>query len=328
VFRFLNNPPSALPDGRRYPVAMPMPPDPSTPPPPPPNRRKPDAAAKPTKGGKREPSLKRTVVRPARIAIDPVDGAYISDRMTTLTHELANLLDGSMRCLSLARRGVASETPPAKPATAGEVARHLDTVHAAMHQMAELVKCAMQGVPLAQAPSAGEGTGSMAEAVRHAIEVMSPLTDERCLRVSGDIAAELAELPDRFIFAIVTNAIRNAVESIERSGRGDGAIDIFARTEAGRTGRCVVIEILDNGEGPPELPARGGESVFRLGYSTKRGGTGVGLALCRELVQELGGTIVLAPRELEPASGRGGASLRATFPIPRRKDHVEDDARP
>ncbi len=309
---------------------MPVPPDPSSlppPPPPQPNWRKPDGAAKPAKAAKREPSLKRTVVRPARIAIDPIDGAYISDRLTTLTHELANLLDGSMRCLSLARRGVASEAAPAKPVTAGDVARHLDTVHAAMHQMAELVKCAMQGVPLSQTQSAAEGTGSMAEAVRHAIEVMSPLTDERCLRLSGDIAEELADLPDRFIFAIVTNAIRNAVESIERSGRGDGAIEIFARTEPGRTGRCVVIEILDNGEGPPELAPRGGESVFRLGYSTKRGGTGVGLALCRELVQELGGTILLTPRELQPASGRGGASLRATFPIPRRRDQVEDDAR-
>jgi len=301
---------------------MSIPPDPSSsPPPPPPNGRKKDA--KPAKAGKREASLKRTVVRPARIAVDPVDGAYISDRLTTLTHELANLLDGSMRCLSLARRSVGTEQAPSPPVVIGDLVKHLDTVHAAMRQMSDLVKCAMQGVSLAHARGVATGTGSMAEAVRHAIEVMTPLTDERCLRVSGEIAEDLAELPDRFVFAIITNGIQNALESIERSGRPDGCIDVHARTEPGRTGRCVVLEILDNGEGPPEMPLRGGESVFRLGYSTKHGGTGVGLAFCRELVQELGGTIVLSPRELDPANGRGGASLKATFPVPQWRNKPE-----
>lgn len=304
---------------------MSVPPDPSSTPPTPPNRRKKDAAARPAKHAKREPALKRTVVRPARIAVDPVDGAYISDRLTTLTHELANLLDGSMRCLSLARRRVESDQAAADSSVpTGDVARHLETVQAAMRQMSDLVKCAMQGVSLAHARGTPEGTGSMAEAVRHAIEVMTPLTDERCLRISGEITDELADLPDRFVFAIITNGIRNAVESIERSGRGDGCIDISARTEPGRTGRCVVIEILDNGEGPPELPARGGESVFRLGYSTKHGGTGVGLAFCRELVQELGGTITLKGRDAQECGGRGGASLKVMFPVPRTREEPED----
>ncbi len=301
---------------------MPVPPDPSSSQPP--ERRKKEAAPRPAKPAKREPALKRTIVRPARIAVDPVDGAYISDRLTTLTHELANLLDGSMRCLSLARRSVAADQPTDAPVPAGDLARHLDTVQAAMRQMSELVKCAMQGVPLAHASETRDGTGSMAEAIRHAIEVMTPLIEERSVRLGGEIADDLAHLPDRFVFAIVTNAIRNSVESIERAARADGCIEVSARTEAGRTGRCVVLEVLDNGEGPPEFPVRGGESVFRLGYSTKPGGSGVGLALCRELVQELGGTITLVRRELEPATGRAGAALRVMFPIPRDRTPTED----
>lgn len=289
-------------------------PDPSSNPPPP-NRRKKGAGSSSGKSPKREAALKRTVVRPAQIAVDPIDGAYISDRLTTLTHELANLLDGSMRCLSLARRGVAAE--PAPPATAGQVARHLETVHAAMLQMAELVKCAMRGAPLTQSTDGCQDAGSMAEAARHAIEVMTPLADERRVRLSGEFGETLAELPARTVFAILTNAIRNAVESIDRSGRADGCVEVHARVEPGRTGRCVVIEVVDNGEGPPEMPVRGGDSVFRLGYTTKPGGSGVGLSFCRELVQELGGTISLTRRDLESATGRGGAVLRATFPLPR-----------
>jgi signal transduction histidine kinase len=196
-----------------------------------------------------------------------------------------------------------------------------------MMQMAELVKCAMQGVPLAQARGVLEGAGSMAEAAHHAVEVMMPLADERCARLSGEISDELSGLSGRFVFAILTNAIRNSIESIERSGRADGCIEVYARTEPGRTGRCVVIEVLDNGEGPPELPIRRGESVFRLGYSTKQGGTGVGLSVCRELVQELGGTIALTSRELEATTGRGGASLRVMFPIPRGDVDSQEEPR-
>jgi signal transduction histidine kinase len=90
----------------------------------------------------------------------------------------------------------------------------------------------------------------------------------------------------------------------------------------------VVIEIADNGEGPPEVPARGGDSVFRLGYTTKHGGTGVGLAFCRDLVQELGGTITLSARERDPRTGRGGAWLRAVFPVPRDEQETEGETRP
>ncbi len=240
--------------------------------------------------------------------------------MTTLTHELANLLDGSMRCLSMARRGV--EEQAAAPAKGGDVSRHLETVHAAMHQMAELVKCAMQGLSLAQAPGQPAEAGSLAEAVRHAIDVMSPIADERSVRLSAEVEEGLADSPDRFVFAIVTNAVRNAIESIERAGCADGWIDVQARTEPGRTGRCVVLEVHDNGEGPPELPARGGESVFRLGYSTKPGGSGVGLSFCRELVQELGGTITLSRRVLDAETGRGGACLRAVFPLPKAEEEL------
>lgn len=301
---------------------MPVPPDPSSNPPP--NRRK-KSTNPPGKPSKRDAALKRTVVRPARLAVDPVDGAYISDRLTTLTHELANLLDGSMRCLSIARRNVAKE--PVQPATAGEVARHLETVHAAMQQMAELVKCAMQGAPLSQSAGASEDTGSISEAARHAVEVMMPMAEERSIRLSGEIGDDLATLPGQSVFALLTNAIRNALESIERSGRTDGFVEVRVRMEAGRTGRCVVIEVVDNGEGPPEMPLRGGESVFRLGYTTKQGGSGVGLSYCRELVQELGGTISLTSRDLESTTGRGGAVLRAKFPAPGVRREEPDSAR-
>lgn len=55
-----------------------------------------------------------------------------------------------------------------------------------------------------------------------------------------------------------------------------------------------------------------GDCVFDFGFSTKEGGSGVGLSLARDIVLELGGKIALTPRsDSERASG---AHLRVRVP--------------
>jgi signal transduction histidine kinase len=49
--------------------------------------------------------------------------------------------------------------------------------------------------------------------------------------------------------------------------------------------------------------------VFDLGYTTKRGGAGVGLAVARSIVQGAGGQIELSARP-----GAHGCVLRVRFP--------------
>jgi signal transduction histidine kinase len=269
-------------------------------------------------------------VKPAGIVPDPADSAYVASRLTALTHELANLLEGSLRLMSVARRNlhdaegssgsgggpaVATETPP------GQVARNIDTVYAAMLQMADLVRNSMAGLP--PPPGGLEGmrhalgaSGAVAAAVRHAVNVMQPLAEEHGVELRSDIGPELGDVPAGPIYGLITNTVRNAIESIERAGRGGGArkgrrgrVDVRAWMEAGRTGRCVGIEISDNGEGPP----RGaGKRVFEYGVSVKEGGAGVGLGLCRDLVDQLGGTIELNKHP----DGQPGAVLTVRYPAP------------
>ncbi len=257
---------------------------------------------------------------------DGADAPFAAARLSALTHELANLLDGSMRCLGLAQRSLgASPERGAAAAASPELARRLDTVHAALTQMAELVRSAMAGVGpdarLGRRPGLVDAW-SLDDALRHAAEVMTPIAHDAGITISLDIDPGAGSTRCGAIYAPVAAAVRNAVESIQRTGRGRGHISITARvapSEADRPTPTIIIEIADDGAGPPPLPAGEEGRVFDLGFTTKsaRGprrratdpAAGIGLAMVRDVVASLGGSVRLQARP------EGGAVLRMSYPM-------------
>ncbi len=74
-----------------------------------------------------------------------------------------------------------------------------------------------------------------------------------------------------------------------------------------REGGDVVIDFVDNGSGiPTDQQSVIFEKFSRIG-ETKAGGAGLGLAICREIMARLGGTIAYLP-------GQSGAAFRVTLP--------------
>ena len=101
---------------------------------------------------------------------------------------------------------------------------------------------------------------------------------------------------------VIINLISNAI----KYGRGPAPrIDISAR----RSGRLVHIDVVDNG---PGIPAEDSDRVFekfsRLGAATLAGSAGLGLAISREIMRNLGGDLVLVP-------GTTGARFRIVLDI-------------
>jgi two-component system CitB family sensor kinase len=195
--------------------------------------------------------------------------------------------------------------------------------------MAELVRASGGALAGFGDPRLGCGAaGALAEAVRHAVDVMAPVASDERIRLDAEISPDLGALRAGNVYTVITNGVRNAIESIQRAGTPDGRIDVIARVELGRTGRCVLIEIIDNGQGPPPpapprksvgAPERSADPyahVFGLGYTTKPDGTGIGLSVARDLVDELGGTIELCAREAHGGVTPRGAVLRVRFPCP------------
>ena len=105
---------------------------------------------------------------------------------------------------------------------------------------------------------------------------------------------------------VFLNLINNAVDAL--GGQGEVVLTI-RRADDG-----VAVTIADNGPGIPEEQLR---HVFEPFYTTKTGHhAGLGLAICREAMQSLGGDIEVASRPGE------GTTFTLTFPLAPPEDEV------
>jgi signal transduction histidine kinase len=93
------------------------------------------------------------------------------------------------------------------------------------------------------------------------------------------------------------NLFRNALEAM----KGGGCLRVLSRADS----EAVVIEVGDSGVG---ISANDLEHIFEPFYSTKSTGTGLGLALTAQIIEEHGGQILVASRVGE------GTLFRITLP--------------
>ena len=90
----------------------------------------------------------------------------------------------------------------------------------------------------------------------------------------------------------VTNLVKNAVQAI--GSKPDGRIDVTLSS----TDNVFVISVKDNGKGIKEEDK---SQIFLPNFTTKTGGSGVGLSLTYNIIQAAGGTISFESQEGEGA---------------------------
>jgi signal transduction histidine kinase len=109
---------------------------------------------------------------------------------------------------------------------------------------------------------------------------------------------EIALDPTQIEQALI-NLLRNAADAARETG-GGVSLTLVAAPAA------VEIAIEDDGPGLPRT-----ENLFVPGFTTKPGGSGIGLVLAREIIEAHGGRLHLANR-----TGAPGAVARISLPMP------------
>ena len=86
------------------------------------------------------------------------------------------------------------------------------------------------------------------------------------------------------------NLLVNAIDAIRRLRSEGGHIEVEI-SRAGKDG--LLVTIADNG---PGIPAKKSSEVFKPFVTTKTGGLGMGLAICKSILEAHGGTISVEGR--------------------------------
>ncbi|MEJ0019762.1 MAG: PAS domain S-box protein [Acetobacteraceae bacterium] len=125
---------------------------------------------------------------------------------------------------------------------------------------------------------------------------------ERDIKVMISLEPQLPEAAvDRVqIQQVLLNLIRNAVEAMEHAGIRELTLATVTRPDH------VLVSVTDTGAGiPPEIEAR----LFQPFVTTKAEGMGIGLSVCRTIIEAHGGRLWVEPNP------RGGSIFQFTLPL-------------
>lgn len=116
-----------------------------------------------------------------------------------------------------------------------------------------------------------------------------------------------SEIPDRLppliaprdhLMQVVLNLVFNAIDATEKGGKIQLAVE--------DTGDHLLLTVTDNGRG---ISQQHRDRLFQPYFTTKKQGTGLGLFVSRQILEEMGGVLEF---ESEPGSG---TTFRARFPV-------------
>ena len=112
------------------------------------------------------------------------------------------------------------------------------------------------------------------------------------------LAVEVQTVP---IQQVMVNLLRNSIDALQNSEKPERHVRVHAAHTDGR----LQVAVADNGTG---LPADVATRVFDPFFTTKAHGLGLGLAICRTIVEDHGGNIWASNNE------EGGLTVHFTLP--------------
>jgi two-component system sensor histidine kinase HydH len=172
----------------------------------------------------------------------------------------------------------------------------LDAVIAAVDRMNALIGRLLY---FARADNAQREPVDVNRMLTDTLELIRAQAGAQSVTLETDLAASLPAVPGSTaaLQQVALNLLTNALQAMPSGGR------LRCSTRAIQGGRALEMRIADTG---PGIAPEARQHLFEPFYTTRPDGTGLGLALCREIVANHGGTIELLD---EP-----GAVFRVVLP--------------
>ncbi|MBP8306938.1 MAG: PAS domain S-box protein [Burkholderiaceae bacterium] len=213
------------------------------------------------------------------------------------SHDLRSPLRGIADLVEWIVADLGEATPP-------EVRHNLDRISQRIERMEHLIGDLLSYARAGSAETAFSSV-DVAEIVRDILEIQ-PLPDGFDLDLDLDI--EPFQATRTPLETVLRNLLGNVAKHHDRSG---GRVRIVARHDD----RYCELSVIDDG---PGVPMQARERIFKLFQTlsaSKRGGSGIGLALTKRLVEVHGGRIEV----ISPVEGGRGSCFRLWWPrFPRR----------
>jgi signal transduction histidine kinase len=219
--------------------------------------------------------VRKLEVSAAKLAKSEREGAW-REMARQVAHEIKNPLTPMKLSIQYLQRAVDNDSPNVKQLTN-------NVAHTLVEQIEHLSNIASDF-------SAFSRIGEAVNEVMLLNEVLHSLNGLYQGQPGCEILYNEPERP-MYVYAdktqmnrLFTNLLQNAIQAIPESRAGR----IVMHMEATTDDKWVVVSVQDNGEGiSPEIQSR----IFVPNFTTKNSGTGLGLAMCKNIVEQARGEI-------------------------------------
>jgi signal transduction histidine kinase len=235
-------------------------------------------------------SDEKLVARERRMQADRISS--MQTMTAGLAHEVRNPLNAAKLQLELLDRRLHKHT---------DDPRLTEPTELAQKEIERLTDLLNDFLSFARPPELHLQDHDIVEIVRHVVDVERPTAEKHDATLTLVIAPDslLARCDSGKLQQIVMNLVRNAIEAVRPGGH--------ITVELAGTHDDFKIRVQDDGPGiPPDVQSR----MFEPFFSTKEGGTGLGMSIVHSLVSLHGGAIEI---------DTGAHGTRFDVAIPRRQ---------